>query len=130
MDFNHSAIQKRQDYFWLGRKYEEDNDLPAAIEAYKTYSTHLADTDQHIPNLWISKFYDQLEEPEQALFHLEAYAKGCSNIIAAKVYKDLAERYLLIDHVDQAILHFENALAKDDKVGVKKKLKKLKTSLV
>ena len=40
----------------MGRKYVDENDLPKAIEAYKTYSIHLAEGDKHIPHEWIAKF--------------------------------------------------------------------------
>jgi hypothetical protein len=94
MNHELNAIRKRQEYYWLGRKYADENDLPKAIEAYKTYSTHLSEEDKHIPHQWISKFYDQLGETEKSLSHLEEFAKGCTPPRAAEVYKVFIPEYL------------------------------------
>lgn len=129
MSHEQNAIKKRQEFYWLGRKYEDENDLPKAIEAYKTYSTHLAKEDKHIPHQWVSKFYDQLGETEKSLFHLEEFAKGCTPPRAAEVYKELGEKYLAIHSIEKAVSNFENALANNPHVGVKKKLDELTNSL-
>ena len=129
MSHEQNAIKKRQEFYWLGRKYEDENDLPKAIEAYKTYSTHLAEEDKHIPHQWVSKFYDQLGETEKSLFHLEEFAKGCTPPRAAEVYKELGEKYLAIHSIEKAVSNFENAIANNPNIGVKKKLDELKNSL-
>lgn len=129
MSHEQNAIKKRQEFYWLGRKYEDENDLPKAIEAYKTYSTHLAEEDKHIPHQWVSKFYDQLGETEKSLFHLEEFAKGCTPPRAAEVYKELGEKYLTIHSIEKAVSNFENAIANNPNIGVKKKLNELKNSL-
>lgn len=129
MSHEQNAIKKRQESYWLGRKYEDENDLPKAIEAYKTYSTHLAEEDKHIPHQWMSKFYDQLGETEKSLFHLEEFAKGCAPPRAAEVYKELGEKYLTIYSIEKAVSNFENAIANNPNIGIKKKLDELKNSL-
>lgn len=123
-----NTLNKRQEFYWLGRKHQEENNLPQAIEAYKTYSTHLAEEDQHIPHQWISKFYDQLGETEKSLFHLEEFAKGCTPPRAAEVYKELGEKHLKIDSIEKAVSNFENAIANNPNIGVKKKLEELRNS--
>lgn len=128
MSHEQNTVKKRQEYYWLGKKYEDENDLPKAIEVYKTYSTHLAEEDKHIPHQWVSKFYDQLGEPEKSLFHLEEFAKGCTQSRAAEVYKELGEKYLTIHSIQKAVSSFENAIANNPNIGVKKKLDELKNS--
>lgn len=130
MNTNQSVIQKRQHFYWLGRKWEEENDILKAIEAYKEYSIHLADEDKHIPHQWISKFYDQLGNPEKSLIHLEEFAKGCTPPRAAEVYKEIGEKYLGLNSIEKAIINFENAIGNNPNIGVKKKLDELKSSLL
>lgn len=130
MSHDPNVIKKRQEYYWLGRKYEEENDLPQAIQAYLTYSSHLAEVDQHIPHQWISKFYEQLGDIEKSLFHLEEFAKGCTKERAAKVYKEIGEKYLAINSTEKAISNFEQAVRNNPSIGVKKKLDELKNSLL
>ena len=129
MNHELNAIRKRQEYYWLGRKYADENDLPKAIEAYKTYSTHLSEEDKHIPHQWISKFYDQLGETEKSLSHLEEFAKGCTPPRAAEVYKELGEKYLTVQAVERSVYSFEKAIANNPNIGVKKKLDELKNRL-
>lgn len=129
MNQGQNALKKRQEFYWLGRKFEEENDLQQAIEAYKTYSTHLAEEDKHIPHQWISKLYDQLGETGKSLFHLEEFAKGCTPPKAAEVYKELGEKYLQTESIQKAISNFENAIANNPNIGVKKKLDELRNSL-
>jgi len=128
MNTEQSIIKKRHHYYFLGRKFEKENNLPKAIETYKTYSTHLADADKHIPHQWISKFYDKLGETKKALLHLEEFAKGCTKPRAADVYKEIAERYVEINDTQKAILNFERAMEKNPVIGVKKKLDELKNT--
>jgi hypothetical protein len=99
-----NTIQKRQHFYWLGRKWEEKNDIPKAIEAYKEYASHLAESDKHIPHQWIAKFYDQLEMPIESVTHLEQFAIGCSSQRAAEVYKEIGEKCLELNLVKRAIV--------------------------
>lgn len=130
MNTNQSAIQMRQHFYWLGRKLEQENNIPKAIEAYKEYSTYLADEDKHIPHQWISKFYDQLGNQEESLIHLEKFAKGCTPQKAAEVYKEIGEKYLELNSIENAVTNFENAIKNNPNIGVKKKLDELKNSLL
>jgi len=34
MNTNKTAFQKRQHFYWLGRNWEDENNIPKAIEAY------------------------------------------------------------------------------------------------
>ena len=129
MSHEQNAIKKRQEFYWLGRKFEDENDLSKAIEAYKTYSTYLAEEDKHIPHQWVSKFYSQLGETEKSLFHLEEFAKGCTPPRAAEVYKEIGEKYLTIHSIKKAVSNFENAIINNPNIGVKKKLNELKNSM-
>jgi tetratricopeptide (TPR) repeat protein len=130
MNTNQTVIQKRQHFYWLGRKREDENDIPKAIEAYKEYSTHLAEGDKHIPHQWISKFYDKLENPEKSLIHLEEFAKGCTPPKAAEVFKEIGEKYLELNSIEKAVINFENAIENNPNIGIKKKLDELKNSLL
>jgi tetratricopeptide (TPR) repeat protein len=130
MSHDPNIIKKRQEYYWLGRKYEEENDLPQAILAYLTYSSHLAEVDQHIPHQWISRFYKKLGDIDKSLFHLEEFAKGCTKERAAKVYKKIGEKYLAINSTEKAISNFEQAVRNNPSIGVKKKLVELKNRLL
>lgn len=130
MNTNQTAIQKRQHFYWLGQKLEDENDIPKAIEAYKEYSTHLAEGDKHIPHQWISKFYDQLGNIEKSLFHLEKFAKGCTPQKAAEVFKEIGEKYLELNSIEEAVLSFESAIENNPNVGIKKKLDELKKDLL
>lgn len=130
MNTNQTAIQKRQHFYWLGRKWEDENDIPKAIEAYKEYSTHLAEEDKHIPHQWISKFYDQLGSSEKSLFHLEEFAKGCTPPKAAEVFKEIGEKYLELNSIEKAVSSFESAIENNPNIGIKKKLDELKNSLL
>jgi len=130
MEVNQSEIQKRQEFYWLGRKYQEQGNYTEAIEAYKTYSTHLADEDKHIPHQWISDFYEKLGKKEKSLFHLGKYAQGCTPPRAAEVFKEIGEHYLLINSIEKAVTNFENAIKNNPKIGIKKKLDNLKNSLL
>lgn len=129
MDISKNAIQKRQYYYSLGRKFEKENNINEAIKTYKEYSTYLADEDKHIPHKWISSFYEQLGDIENSLFHLEEFAKGCSAPKAAEVFKELGENYLKLGNIYKAILNFEAAIHFNPNIGVKKKIDELKNSL-
>jgi tetratricopeptide (TPR) repeat protein len=130
MSHNEQAlINERYSAYWIGRKYQEENNLLKAIEAYKVYATHLAPEDQHIPHQWIAEFYDQLGEKEHALYHFEIFAKGCSKAVAAEVYKGLGNDYLALNNIKKAIESYELALRNDENIGVKKMLYQLKKSV-
>ena len=130
MDTIQNPIKKRQELYWLGRKYQDEGNYPEAIEAYQAYSAQLEEEDKHIPHQWISSFYEKLGEKEKALVHLEGFAKGCTPPKAAEVYKEIGEKYLALNNIEKAVINFEKAIAKDPKIGVKKKLEELKNSLL
>ena len=130
MIINQNIIKKRQEFYWLGRKFADENNLLKAIEAYKTYSTYLSDEDKHIPQQWIFKFYEDLGEVEKSLYHLEEFAKGCTPPKAAEVFKEVGEKFLKINLIERAKINFENAIEKNPNIGVKKKLKELKNGLL
>lgn len=126
MNTEYSVINIRQHFYWLGKKFEDENNIEKAIESYKEYSMHLADEDKHIPHQWISKLYDQAGNQEKSLLHLETFAKGCTPPRAAEVYKEIGEKYLVLKAVEKAIESFEKALDRNSQIPVKKKLKELK----
>lgn len=64
MNTSPSQIQKRQQFYFLGKKHEDEGNFLDAIEAYKIYSTHLEESDKHIPHQWIFEFYEKLGELE------------------------------------------------------------------
>lgn len=130
MNLYKTVLQKRQYYYWLGRKWKDENNIPKAIEAYEEYSNHLAEDDKHIPHQWISKLYAQLGNYEKSLIHLERFAKGLSPLNAADVYKEIGEKYLILNIVDKAVLNFENAIKNNPNIGIKKKLDELKSGLL
>lgn len=125
-----SEIQKRQHFYWLGRKHKKNGDLEEAIDDYLTYSTHLELKDEHIPHQWVSGFYSQLGDVENSLLHLEVFAKGCSPPKAAVVFKEIGEKYLELNIIEKAVSNFENAIKNNPSIGVKKKLDELKNSLL
>lgn len=124
-----SIIQLRQHYYWLGRRYHEEGKIPEAIEAYKEYSTHLDEKDQHMPHLWISNYYKELGDVQKTLKHLEIYAAGCTPPRAAEIYKDLGEKYLVLDAIEKAIQCYELAIKNNSNIGIRKKLTELKSDL-
>ena len=124
-----SVVQRRQHFYWLGRNYQENGNLEEAINAYKAYSTHLATADKHIPFLWISKMYKQLDDTENGLAYLESYAKGCTPPKAAEIYKEIGEEYLQHQNIEKAVLNFEEAIKNNPSIGVKKQLDELKNRL-
>jgi tetratricopeptide (TPR) repeat protein len=126
MSISKTDIQYRQHYYQLGRKYEDESNLPKAIEAYKEYSNHLAYKDKHIPHQWISKFYYQIGNIEESLFHLEVFAKGCTPPKAAELYKEIGAKYIEINEIDKARTCLDFAIEKDPNIGVKKLLDDLK----
>jgi len=130
MNTNQEEIQKRQHFYRLGQQREKENDIPSAIEAYKEYSTYLANGDKHIPHQWISKFYNKLGNPEKSLIHLEEFARGCTPPKAAEVFKEIGEKYLELKSIEKAVLNFENAIKNNPNIGIKKKLDELKNRLL
>jgi tetratricopeptide (TPR) repeat protein len=132
---------KRYDLFWLGMKYEGENDLQKAIETYLTYSEALAFENGFIPHIWISGLYDKLHQPSQSIYHLEQYVKGYiewkasignkdfSKEKVGKVYKEIGKRYVVINELENAIHAFELALSYDKNVSVKKLIDNAKNKL-
>jgi len=88
----------------------------------------LAVKDRFIPHVWISGLYDKLNQPIEAIFHLEEYAKGCSENKAALTWKEIGERYIKINDFDKALFSFEEAIKHDSAVSVKKLMDKVKKS--
>lgn len=129
MEVNQSEIQKRQEFYWRGKKFQEEGNYTEAIESYKIYSNHLSNVDKHIPHQWISGFYEILNEKEKSLFHLEKYAQGCTPLTAAEVYKEIGEKYLELNVIHKAVTNFELAIKNNANIGVKTKLKELKNRL-
>lgn len=127
MKTTQNLITLRQKYYWEGRNLQEQGQLLEAIEAFKIYASYLPEEDQHIPQQWISELYDHVGENEQALIHLEAFARGCSPPRAAEVYKAIGEKYLSIHSVEKAISSFEKAIENNPNIGIKKKLEELKS---
>ena len=122
-----SPLDRRYHYYQLGRRYEQAGNLPEAIKAYTTYATHLEEADQHIPEQWLSKLYDQLGDTHSALQCLERHVTGCTPPRAAQIHRDLAERYQALGVTQKAIAHYEQAIANNPSIGVKKELEKLKS---
>jgi tetratricopeptide (TPR) repeat protein len=125
-------IDKRYDLFWLGMKYEKENNFQQAIETYLLYSEALAFADRYIPHIWISVLYDKLNLPSKAIYHIEQHVKGyiewkasidnkdLSKSKIGELYKDIGKRYLVINELENAIHAFELALSYDENVSVKK----------
>lgn len=130
MNMKEGSLQKIQHFYWLGRKYEEEDNIEKAIESYMEYSTHLADKDKHIPHQWISGFYEKLGESEKSLNHLEEFVKGCTPKKAAEIYKQIGEKYLELNMIEKAISSFENAIENNSNIGVKTTLDDLKNGLL
>jgi tetratricopeptide (TPR) repeat protein len=125
-------IDKRYDLFWLGMKYEKENNFQQAIETYLLYSEALAFADRYIPHIWISVLYDKLNLPSKAIYHIEQHVKGyiewkasidnkdLSKSKIGELYKDIGKRCLVINELENAIHAFELALSYDENVSVKK----------
>lgn len=76
MNTEFKDIDKRYDLFWLGMKYEKENNFQQAIETYLLYSEALAFADRYIPHICISALYDKLNLPSKAIYHIEQHVKG------------------------------------------------------
>lgn len=120
-----SPVQKRQYYYFRGRAFVENGKLIDAIEAYKTYCTVLLTTDQHIPHLWISKLYDQVNEEMKSLEHLEMYAEGSIDLKAAEIYKMCGDRYLQAGQNEKALENYKRSLQRNPKSPVQSKIQSL-----
>ena len=132
MNTEFKDIDKRYDLFWLGMKYEKENNFQQAIETYLLYSEALAFADRYIPHIWISGLYDKLNLPSKAIYHIEQHVKGyiewkasidnkdLSKSKIGELYKDIGKRYLVINELENAIHAFELALSYDENVSVKK----------
>ncbi len=132
MNTEFKDIDKRYDLFWLGMKYEKEDNFQQAIETYLLYSEALAFADRYIPHIWISVLYDKLNLPSKAIYHIEQHVKGyiewkasihnkdLSKSKIGELYKDIGKRYLVINELENAIHAFELALSYDENVSVKK----------
>ncbi len=132
MNTEFKDIDKRYDLFWLGMKYEKENNFQQAIETYLLYSEALAFADRYIPHIWVSVLYDKLNLPSKAIYHIEQHVKGyiewkasihnkdLSKSKIGELYKDIGKRYLVINELENAIHAFELALSYDENVSVKK----------
>jgi tetratricopeptide (TPR) repeat protein len=132
MNTEFKDIDKRYDLFWLGMKYEKENNFQQAIETYLLYSEALAFENRFIPHIWISVLYDKLNLPSKAIYHIEQHVKGyiewkasidnkdLSKSKIGELYKDIGKRYLVINELENAIHAFELALSYDENVSVKK----------
>ena len=132
MNTEFKDIDKRYDLFWLGMKYEKENNFQQAIETYLLYSEALAFADRYIPHIWVSGLYDKLNLPSKAIYHIEQHVKGyiewkasidnkdLSKSKIGELYKDIGKRYLVINELENAIHAFELALSYDENVSVKK----------
>jgi tetratricopeptide (TPR) repeat protein len=132
MNTEFKDIDKRYDLFWLGMKYEKENNFQQAIETYLLYSEALAFADRYIPHIWISVLYDKLNLPSKAIYHIEQHVKGyiewkasidnkdLSKSKIGELYKDIGKRCLVINELENAIHAFELALSYDENVSVKK----------
>ncbi len=129
MEIEYGGINKRYDLFWEGMAFEKENNLQKAIETYIAYADSLAFLDKHIPHYWISDLYDRLDQPLQAIHHLDFYAKGCSKLKAAEIYKEIGIRYYKLSEFEKAIHSFELALSYDENVSVKKLIDNAKNKL-
>lgn len=141
MNTEFKDIDKRYDLFWLGMKYEKENNFQQAIETYLLYSEALAFADRYIPLIWISVLYDKLNLPSKAIYHIEQHVKGyiewkasidnkdLSKSKIGELYKDIGKRYLVINELENAIHAFELALSYDENVSVKKLIDNAKNKL-
>ena len=132
MNTEFKDIDKRYDLFWLGMKYEKEDNFQQAIETYLLYSEALAFADRYIPHIWVSVLYDKLNLPSKAIYHIEQHVKGyiewkasihnkdLSKSKIGELYKDIGKRYLVINELENAIHAFELALSYDENVSVKK----------
>lgn len=126
MKVHQTDLEKRKHFFWLGQKYEGENNISKAIQAYQEYSKHLAQQDKHIPHYWISILYEKIGQINNALTHLELFAKGCTSQKAAEVYKEIGEKYLKLNSIEKAKENFQQAVKNNPNIGVRKKLDDLK----
>jgi hypothetical protein len=79
------------------------------------YSNVLASKDKFITHKWISKLYDELNDPRKAIFQLVEYVKGCSESKSATIWKEIGERYITFNEFEKAILSFQEAINNDPK---------------
>ena len=141
MNTEFKDIDKRYDLFWLGMKYEKENNFEQSIETYLLYSEALAFENRFIPHIWISGLYDKLHQSSQSIYHLEQYVKGYiewkasieykdfSKEKVGKLYKEIGKRYVVINELENAIHAFELALSYDKNVSVKKLIDNAKNKL-
>ena len=121
MNTEFKDIDKRYDLFWLGMKYEKENNFQQAIETYLLYSEALAFADRYIPHIWVSVLYDKLNLPSKAIYHIEQHVKGyiewkasihnkdLSKSKIGELYKDIGKRYLVINELENATLNHRNS---------------------
>jgi len=115
-------IKQCQHFYWLGQDLKERADYSGAIEAFKSYSQYLKNTDKHIPHQWISGLYEKLGNEEASLFHLEKFVAGCSPPFAIKIYKEMADRYLKLEQPDMALVNLQKAYDINPNCGVSNKI--------
>jgi len=81
------VVEKRQEFYNLGRKLRNSGDLQGAIDAYTNYSLWLSDEDKHIPFDWIADIHKQLGNKLESIQNKIIYAQGCSLNLSIEVYK-------------------------------------------
>lgn len=119
------SIKKRQFYYFQGSEYEKENQLEKAIKSYLDYSGVLSEEDQHIPHQWISKLYERLGDKENSLIHLELFADGSTDARKSEVYKEIGEKYELMERYEKALEFFQKATSINNQIGLKTKISKL-----
>lgn len=119
------SIKKRQFYYFQGSEYERGNQLEKAIKSYLDYSGVLSKEDQHIPHQWISKLYEKLGDKENSLIHLELFADGSTDARKSEIYKEIGEKYELMERYEKALEFFQKATSINNQIGLKTKISKL-----
>ncbi len=123
------SIKKRQFYYFQGREYEKRNQPEKAIKSYLDYSGALSSEDQHIPHQWISKLYEKLGDKESSFIHLELFANGSTDARKSEIYKEIGEKYELLERYEKALEYFQKATAINNQIGLKTKISKLQEKL-
>jgi len=123
------STKKRQFYYFQGSEYEKENQLENAIKSYLDYSGVLSEADQHIPHQWISRLYEKLGDKEKSLVHLEVFANGSTDARKSDVYKEIGEKYELLERYEKALECFQKATAINNQIGLKTKISKLQKKL-
>ncbi|HZV68878.1 MAG TPA: hypothetical protein VFG10_05010 [Saprospiraceae bacterium] len=121
-NLNDPRTGKRQEYFDLGRTHENKLDFISAIDAYKLYLTFLNESDQHIPQQWISILYEKLGNKADSLIHLALFADGCSKPFGAEIFREIGEEYEKIDFFNDALHSYNKSIALNPKIGLKMKI--------